>query len=489
MKKPSALGANIFAGGFTLGVSKYFNVIGHLEHDDYGVEVAKANFPRLPVFTGTDTWPKELPPGSSLDFLYSNPPCAVWSLAGNRIGRNWTKDPRLQRVRDVFELVERYRPKVWCWESVCQAFERGRPFVEELAAAAVKLGYAVTYLLVDAQYLNAPQTRKRFFLVLHRVVIDWDKARPTFQPGPTVGDALRGVKPQKHLMSRFANTDIGKQMVELIDQTPPGGRVSATYERLITDQRRSESGKLVGKPSFLAYRIDPAKKAGVVFGDKTFHHREPRHLAVNELGALHGFPPDWNWVNEKHRLTVQRGVLPPVAEWLARNVAKAVKMNVPARAGDRTLVDYRTPPGAIQGGLSALPAGVDLNWRPGRGEPGPKPAPEAGQGARKRALAPPKPAGPGARTRTGGVESLGGRKNNPTKIVGNTPRPSRSRSGGLTSGEFIRARLLERRYADEEIVALVLKNFEGRKTTAADVAWNRRKIAIDGRPKLERIVR
>jgi hypothetical protein len=71
---------------------------------------------------------------------------------------------------------------------------------------------------------------------------------------------------------------------------------------------------------------------------------------------------------------------------------------------------------------AAVKAGADLAG-----------APEAGQGARKRALAPPKPAGPGARTRTGGVESLGGRKNNPTKIVGNTPRPSRSRSGGLTS--------------------------------------------------------
>jgi len=33
----------------------------------------------------------------------------------------------------------------------------------------------------------------------------------------------------------------------------------------------------------------------------------------------------------------------------------------------------------------------------------------------------------------------------------------------------------------------VLERFDGRRTTVHDVAWNRRKIELDGGPKLERI--
>jgi hypothetical protein len=59
----------------------------------------------------------------------------------------------------------------------------------------------------------------------------------------------------------------------------------------------------------------------------------------------------------------------------------------------------------------------------------------------------------------------------------------------MTSGEFIRFELLKRKLSDEAIVALVLTKFPGRRTTTHDVAWNRRKIEIDGGPKLERIIR
>ena len=53
-----ALGTYIFAGGFTLGVSKHFDVEAHFESKP-GLykKTFKANFPDIPVYEGEDDWP------------------------------------------------------------------------------------------------------------------------------------------------------------------------------------------------------------------------------------------------------------------------------------------------------------------------------------------------------------------------------------------------------------------------------------------------
>jgi len=507
VKKPNAVGANIFAGGFTLGVSKYFNILAHLEHDDYGVEVSKANFPKLPVFIGTETWPDKA--NKPIHFLYANPPCAIWSLAGNKHGRiDWRQDPRLQRVRDIFALAKRYRPQVWAWESVCQAFEKGRPFVEEIAAEAAKLGYSASYVMVDAMYLRAPQTRKRFFLVLHRVAIDWEKARPDFDAPPLLPrEVLKGMKDDGTAdREHGARTDIQKQMLKILKATPPGGRLAGTFNRVMKAQTKTARGTILGKPSFLAYRIGFDKIPGVIFGDKTFHPTEPRRLSLPELGAMHGFPRDYKWLSNKHRLDVQRGVLPPVGEWLGGVVAKAIKANRPIKKPDRTFVDFRRAPGSIQNVL-ALPVDADLNWKPER-------AARPAKGDRANAPAPTEPrardrapdttksrrrspvetrAERSGRTRTGnknplqnkGLDNLGKVMKKPRAIKDlGDPKAIRADARAIlgalargerprTSGALIRARILEGKLDDDAMATEVRKLWPGRTTSKSDVAWNR----------------
>jgi site-specific DNA-cytosine methylase len=242
--KPVALGANIFAGGFSLGVSKHFKLLGHLEHDDYGAAVSSKNL-KVPIYVGTDQWPDKLPV-RKLDFLYSNPPCAIWSVASGRDGDNWRHDPRLQRIRDIFALVKRYQPDVWCWESVCQAFSKGREFVEELADEAKKLGYSATYLLIDAAYLGTPQHRKRFFLVLHKVAIDW-KAPPFRR--------VHGGQPAKLCaassrtwtrITKLSNQVEGK----ILKHTKPGELLSRVYDRIIKKPKIG-SARTEARPAFV----------------------------------------------------------------------------------------------------------------------------------------------------------------------------------------------------------------------------------------------
>jgi hypothetical protein len=236
----------------------------------------------------------------------------------------------------------------------------------------------------------------------------------------------------------------------------------------------------VGKPSILSYRLDPAKPSGVIFGDKTFHPTEPRHLAVNELGALHGFPQSWDWVSNAHRLDVQRGVLPPVGAWLAKHVAAAIRANRVVRKPARALVDFRRPPGVVQGVL-ALPAGVDLDWKPGHpvrpGRGGPRTSPEARSD---------RPAAPGPSQKPKRTPAKG-KKPRPIRDLGDVRGVSRAILAALakgvrprTSGELIRARVLEAKLDDDAIAAEVRKLWAGRTTSKSDVNWNRTQLRKAG---------
>ena len=72
-----ALGTYIFAGGFTLGVRKHFDVQAHFEmKPGLYKKTVKANFPDLPIYEGEDEWPRKKYKGK-IDFVYCNPMCSL----------------------------------------------------------------------------------------------------------------------------------------------------------------------------------------------------------------------------------------------------------------------------------------------------------------------------------------------------------------------------------------------------------------------------
>lgn len=482
MSKPVALGANIFAGGFSLGVSKHFRLLGHLEHDDYGAAVSSRNL-KIPIYIGTDQWPEKMP--VKIDFLYANPPCAIWSTASGRPGHLWKQDPRLQRIKDIFALIERFKPPVWCWESVCQAFSRGREFVEELADEAKKMGYSATYLLVDAAYLGTPQHRKRFFLVLHNIEIDW-KA-PDFTRVITAGEALRGVKPVKELL---ANMTPGE--VKILRHTKPGDKLARVYDRVVKKPKIGDRGQKLGRPSFLKRRIDPSIPSSTVIGNAIFHHKQDRFLAVNECAALCGFKQSWWWPKSDGYNLLARGVMPPVGEWLARHVAAAVRKRRKIRQPGRYLVDFRAAPGRrldLHGGR--LPEGVDLDWKPNvsahqhkaSGRRGEAPSSRGGRPAQAARAASGR-ARPKRESLSLGDLAEATRRGIPDKNGRDRIRVALRmlKAGKIpsSSGLLIRARLLEGKMEESTIVTEVLKRYPNRKTTLADVGYHKYKMRRGG---------
>ena len=435
----SAIGAHIYAGGFTVGVSKHFEVLAHLEHNAYGAEVVRLNFPGLPVHAGGPaSWPKEWPKGARRPrFLYANPPCAIWSSAGGKHSEEWRSDPRLAVHHDIFRYAtEDVGVDVLAIESVPPSFTRGRDHADALMAKAAGLGYSSTVVLHDARYLGVAQRRSRVFYVFHRVAVDWET--PDFETdAQTVREVLKSLG--RHRTKGFdpVVSMLHAARVELLRHAGPGEKLRQVYDRLHPDPVRGDRGQKVGSPSFLDQRVPWDKPAPVLIADKLYHPVEDRFLDQEELAAICSFPPGYLWPKASSGNVsgwMSRGVMPKVGEWLAANVARALERNRRVNEPRAEVLDITGPPGR----LYPLTEKVTM------------PRVQVQTPAAKAAGPPPK------------------------TITGLPPRDP-----GEGSGAYIR-RLLLLGAAPDAILERVHAQFPGSKATASDVAYNKGKLKKDG---------
>lgn len=327
--RPVAVGCYIFAGGFTIGVSKHFKIRAHLEAGSYGVATFKRNFPRVPVWKSPSTWPLKQLARENIDFVYGNPPCAAWSPAGATVqkgGNNWWTDPRVNCTRKLFEVLEQVRPKVWAWESVPQAATRGRPLVKKLTDKALEMGYAVTYLFTKGHFHGIPQPRRRFMMFCHDIELDLALHS---RPCPiTLGEKL-GLRPD------------GTQ------DCPVWGAhyVSPDQERFFNAMRPGESFRNLGeflddgmRHGFMFFRLR-ADSYGATFTSCMchVHPTQPRWLSDSEMGRLCGWPDDYVWEGPDIRAQMAQAVLPPVGDFTGERVAAAIRNNQPIEPTVRTV--------------------------------------------------------------------------------------------------------------------------------------------------------
>lgn len=325
MRELTAVGCNIFAGGFTLGVERHFQVRAHLEHDDYAVKTFKLNRPWIPVHQpGPKGWP--LDDYHGVDLLYANPPCAIVSVCGKslRNGKDsWRTDPRTQRVRDVAQLTVDLQPKIMAMESVTGMYTRARELVDEQTELLRPHGYHTTHLLVNTAWHGVAQVRKRYFFIAHKVQLGFE--RLNYAPPDTLDEVLRTVEKPGHLAWCYP------AHVEIYHKTPEGHGLREFWEKEHPPEswQRNSAGGVVGRPRMLEYRAKGDQPLGVFYGDFMWHPREPRRLGLEEAKAVCGFPADWEFPRPGHAFSeLARGVMPSMADWLARQLARSLRDDV-----------------------------------------------------------------------------------------------------------------------------------------------------------------
>lgn len=339
---PNAAGCYIFGGGSSIGASHHFNLTVHLEESFYGAKTSQTNFPDLEVFRQPSHWPIEQLKRRDIRYLYCNPPCALFSQAGACMrggGDAWKTDPRQRCWRNCFVAFEALRPDVFSLESVCQAFERGRQFVDDFAHMALDMGYSATFLLVDARNYGMAQRRKRFFLVLHRVALDFDL--PDY-PLPTVNEVLGDMRGGPGWVTPWTNPT----HEALIPFLQHGESFREMWEQFNSteDCPRNAQGGLIGRPRIFIHRVNGEGLIGTITGDYFVHPTDDRFLGMNELKVLNGFPEDYylEGAPKSHASLIARGVCPNVSEWLSRAVRRGIDRGIPTSGEVRT-IDLREP--------------------------------------------------------------------------------------------------------------------------------------------------
>jgi DNA (cytosine-5)-methyltransferase 1 len=468
----TAVGAYVYAGGFSLGVERAgFDVLCHLEGDNaYGVDSARLNWPDRPIHHGPDRWPFDELGRINVDLAFANPPCAIYSSMGIATTRGqdaWREDPRLAHWWDSFRVLERVRPRAWCLESVTNAYTKGREVIDEMTKRALLGGYSVTHLLLDARWCGIPQSRRRFFIVAHRParLIGYQH---NWAPPPTVGEVLAEVpEPGSYRPASARHLD-------LVRETAPGERLASTWDRLNPNPATNDRGQRVGRPSFLERRLDPSEVMGAFVGDKYYHPNVDRLIGINEAKALCGYPPDFQLAGNPSGWAslLARAVMPPVGYWLA-NALRSTLAQPDASWNERcvTLVDVREPdrpPRDLTGQYLDDAGRVRLRART--------------DGTVSYSLnAVPRPPRVTPTPRSPVVTP-------PSRSVHETPRratfdpadPAYRPEPGEGSGRLVQRLWRTTDLSPDELVAVVHANWAGRTTRRGDVYYNYKKLVETG---------
>ena len=103
---------------------------------------------------------------------------------------------------------------------------------------------------------------------------------------------------------------------------------------------------------YLPKRLRNDACAPVVMGwaARHVHPIEPRYLTQRELSRLCGFPDDWRWTPERPGLAQEelgRNICPPVAAWLAGEIAAYLRGDRAKYGSGTTVVDTTDPSGQL----------------------------------------------------------------------------------------------------------------------------------------------
>lgn len=296
---------------------------------------------------------------TAVDLMVGGPPCQSFSTGGNRAALN---DPRGNAIFEYLRLVAEVEPKTFVLENVANlvtAAVKHRPIAErpgkswnlssysaaqssllddlidgplamsedELSGSAIryllrtviaKLGYQVSFAVLDSADYGAPQRRLRF------VMIGTKSGQPPAFIAPTHGVADRPFITIRDAIGDLAD-DPGPgsaytaETRGYFDLVPQGGNWrDLPYEVAVKamGQRSLEAGG--GKTGFFR-RLHWERQSPTITGKPNrkgsamCHPSQSRPLSVRECARLQGFPDDWRINGSVAHQYTQIGNAVPVA--------------------------------------------------------------------------------------------------------------------------------------------------------------------------------
>ena len=282
-------------GGSTMGYKLAgYDVVGGVEIDQKMVELYRTNFkPKHSYFMGVKEFcnipdnelPKEL---FELDILDGSPPCASFSMSGNR-EKNWGDKKKFREGQvdqvlddlffDFIEIAKKLKPKVVIAENVKGLIQgKAKGYVKQIFKAFKDAGYSCQLFLLNAAFMGVPQRRERVFFIANRVGIQ--KLSFDFREKPIPFNEIEDHQADKDLLQ------ITSKEFELWDQCQQGRSLSSVHHK---------------KSYFNANRLHKKRPIPTLASGscrQQIHPTIPRRISDVEIIRAQTFPQDYTFLNQ-----------------------------------------------------------------------------------------------------------------------------------------------------------------------------------------------
>lgn len=273
---------------------------------------------------------------SNIDILTGGPPCPPFSKSRfyrKEKSRGIEDADGFMTISNYFRALEELSPKVFFFENVHGfVYKPHKEALEMLESEAERLGYNVTYRVVNAANFGVPQTRERFICVgvkknykpfvfpeeTHR---DPKKINGNeIHPWVTAGDVLRDIDfdlPEDESMQA------GSKHKHLLKEVPPGDNYL-----FFTQERGHPNPQFKWRSRYWSFllKLSPDRPSWTIQASHSNNmgpfHWKNRFLRIQEIKRIQTFDDDYELTGNYREQWRQVGnAVPPK---LAEKIAKAI---------------------------------------------------------------------------------------------------------------------------------------------------------------------
>lgn len=275
--------------------------------------------------------PETLP--KRVDLVIGGPPCQSFSASGRRAGG---APGRLDDRGTLFEaycgIIDAIQPKAFVFENVrgILGTNQGEDW-RAIVQAFEKIGYRLSYRILDALDYGAPQQRERMVMVGHKLGQEFLFPEPLFGPDSnsqrphiTAGEALKGLIDEEDVEPLILRN--GKY-AHLLQEVPAGENY------LHFTAKRGHPNPIFAYRSRFSdflYKASPQKPIKTLIARPGKYtgpfHWDNRCFSVREYMRLQGFGDGYLFVGSRDEVIKQIGnsVSPKLAYQLALTIAKQI---------------------------------------------------------------------------------------------------------------------------------------------------------------------
>ncbi|WP_159583135.1 DNA cytosine methyltransferase [Marinoscillum sp. 108] len=326
------------AGGASLGLSMAgLNPVGAVEIDDWASDTYELNHPGIKVIRSDISLLSEndIKQFKGVDLIVGGPPCQGFSIAASN--RRQKSDPRNQLYTQYCRTVEILKPQFFVVENVKEIMKfklaDGSLLLADFISRLEKLGYSISYGLINAKNLGVPQERIRFFMVGSKKTISPNFIESLNNPSQkvlTIDDAISDLPvPKVGIDSIEYNKSPINSYQESMRST---SKMVYNHEPMRHTARMIERFKLIpvngntqdvpiehrnrrrGEVEVLSTniyhqnhrRLDPNKPCKTItasFYSSFIHPYQHRNLTVREAARIQGFPDTYQFMGKRTTLS------------------------------------------------------------------------------------------------------------------------------------------------------------------------------------------